>query len=74
MQHVDALSRYPIMMISDEDSMVGKIKRSQEHDEELTTIKDILSKTTTYKDYFLKGDIIYRIVNDREVIVAPKGI
>lgn len=60
MRHVDALSRHPIMMIV-QDGLMSKVKRLQTQDEELNTIKDILCEKSTYKDYFLKSDVLYKI-------------
>lgn len=74
MKHVDAFSRHPVMIISSEDSIIERIKRSQIQDEDLATIKDILKTTTNYKDYFFKGEILYKVVDDHELLVVPKGI
>lgn len=73
MRHVDALSRHPIMLIV-EDSLISKIKRLQNQDEDLKTIKDILREKTPYNDYFLKGDVLYKFSNDYELLVIPKGM
>lgn len=73
MKHVDALSRYPMMTITTEDSIIEKIRRLQAQ-EDLQTIKDILKTQYDYNNYFLKGDILYKIVDDRELFVVPKGL
>ena len=39
--HVDALSRFPIMLIND-DSCLLKLKATQEHDDEIHAVKEIL--------------------------------
>ena len=56
MRHVDALSRNPIMMITQND-LPTKIVRLQEQDEELNTIREILKEKLTYKDYLLESDV-----------------
>lgn len=71
MRHVDALSRYPIMMITCEDGITTRLKRAQETDEEILAIKEIL-KERKYKDYLLKDEILYKMIDQHEVIVLPK--
>ncbi|XP_061390803.1 uncharacterized protein LOC133326139 [Musca vetustissima] len=73
MRHVDALSRHPIMVIHD-DGLIERIKRLQEMDEDLVTIRDILEEKPDYKGYFAKSGILYKIENDCELLVVPKGM
>ncbi|XP_037929192.1 uncharacterized protein LOC119663653 [Teleopsis dalmanni] len=73
MKHVDALSRYAVMCI-DEDNILSKIRRAQMQDENLKTISDILQEKSSYNDYFKKGELLYKLRNDQELIVVPKSM
>ena len=73
MGHVDAFSRHPIMTIN-EHNLTSKISRLQIQDEDLNTIRENLKDKSDYKDYFMKGDILYKLVDDCELIVLPKGM
>lgn len=59
MLHVDALSRYPIiMMMSEEkDGMTVRIRKAQQGDEYLNSIRKILEKEE-YEDYFMKKEVL----------------
>ncbi|GFU85382.1 retrovirus-related Pol polyprotein from transposon 17.6 [Trichonephila clavipes] len=43
MKHVDALSRYPVMMVCN-DTLTSKLKKAQEEDENIQTLKSLLEK------------------------------
>lgn len=73
MRHVDALSRHPIMIIN-EQNLTSKISRLQIQDDDLNTIREILKEQPDYKEYFMKGDILYKLVDDNELVVVPKGM
>ncbi|XP_037806852.1 uncharacterized protein LOC119600595 isoform X1 [Lucilia sericata] len=73
MRHVDALSRHPIMIIA-EDSLISKIIRLQNQDEDLKIIREILKNKPSYNEYFLKGDVLYKMSDDYELLVIPKGM
>ena len=70
---MNVFSGHPLMIISCEDINIEKIKRSQVQDEDLATTNDILKITTDYKDYFLKSEILYKVVDDCVLLVVPKG-
>ena len=70
MQHVDALSRYAMMTITYDD-VTTKIHKAQAEDDEILKIKTKLDADTSYKEYFIKNDILYKIVNDDELLVVP---
>ncbi|GFT28455.1 transposon Tf2-8 polyprotein [Trichonephila clavipes] len=59
MKHVDALSRYPIMMISSHD-ITQKIKEAQNKDEFISQLKSAI-KITPSDEYFLKNEILYKL-------------
>ncbi|GFU21813.1 retrovirus-related Pol polyprotein from transposon 17.6 [Trichonephila clavipes] len=43
MKHVDALSRYPVMMVCN-DTLTSKLKKAQEEDDNIQTLKSLLEK------------------------------
>ncbi|GFU45146.1 retrovirus-related Pol polyprotein from transposon 17.6 [Trichonephila clavipes] len=59
MNHVDALSRYPIMMISSHD-ITQKIKEAQNKDEFISQLKSAI-KITSSAEYSLKNEILYKL-------------
>jgi len=74
MKHVDALSKYPIMTIVDDSVALG-FKQAQEKDEHLKAICKIIEDSDSpYDDYFLKSGILYKIVNDAELLVVPRDM
>lgn len=73
MKHVDALSRYPIMAISNEDSIVIKVTNAQKNDPELQAIIEVL-KEKPYNDYFLCNNVLYKYKNGHELLVIPQDM
>lgn len=74
MKHVDALSRYPVLTITEHNICIG-IEQAQANDEKLKAIKEIIrDNKKTYNDYFLKAGILYKLVNDVELLVVPKSM
>ncbi|KAK9667538.1 Integrase zinc binding domain, partial [Popillia japonica] len=71
MRHVDALSRYPIMQIT--EALIPRIRKAQDKDDQIKTIKEILCYKE-YDDYFMKTDLLYKVVKDRELLVVPKDM
>ncbi|GFY15215.1 transposon Tf2-8 polyprotein [Trichonephila clavipes] len=43
MKHIDALSRYPVMMVCN-DTLTSKLKKAQEEDDNIQTLKSLLEK------------------------------
>ncbi|GFW33425.1 transposon Ty3-I Gag-Pol polyprotein [Trichonephila clavipes] len=70
MKHVDALSRYPIMMISSHD-ITQKIKEVQNKDEFISQLKSTI-KITPSDEYFLKNEILYKLHKNSELLVVPE--
>ncbi|GFV32620.1 hypothetical protein TNCV_441121 [Trichonephila clavipes] len=70
MKHVDALSRYPIMMISSHD-ITQKIKEAQNKDEFISQLKSGI-KVTPSDEYFLKNEILYKLHKNSELLVVPE--
>ncbi|GBM69960.1 Transposon Ty3-I Gag-Pol polyprotein [Araneus ventricosus] len=70
MQHVDALSRHPIMIISN-DTLTAKLKKEQYENENIQTLKSLLKKNEA-EEFFERNGMFYKYLNGRELIVAPK--
>ena len=72
MKHVDALSRYPVLTFKIDD-VIPRIKRAQQKDSETNVILEIL-KEKSFKDYFVRGDLLYVEKDGRDVLVVPKAM
>ncbi|GFW19988.1 transposon Ty3-I Gag-Pol polyprotein [Trichonephila clavipes] len=72
MKHVDALSRYPVMMVCN-DTLTSKLKKAQEEDDNIQTFKSIL-ETQESEEFFERNGILYKYLNGRELIVTPKAL
>ncbi|GFV09209.1 transposon Ty3-I Gag-Pol polyprotein [Trichonephila clavipes] len=72
MKHVDALSRYPVMMVCN-DTLTSKLKKEQEEDDNIQTLKSLLEKQES-EEFFERNGILYKYLNGRELIVTPKAI
>ncbi|GFW01347.1 retrovirus-related Pol polyprotein from transposon 17.6 [Trichonephila clavipes] len=57
MKHVDALSRYPVMMVCN-DTLTSKLKNAQEEDDNIRTLKSLLEKQES--EEFL-SEMVYSI-------------
>ncbi|GFS81958.1 retrovirus-related Pol polyprotein from transposon 17.6 [Trichonephila clavipes] len=71
MKHVDALSRYPVMMVCN-DTLTSKLKKAQEEDD-IKTLKSLLEKQES-EEFFERNGILYKYLNFRELIVTPKAM
>jgi len=65
-----ALSRCSVAMISD-GSLHSKSNCVQSQDEELKAIIDILAEKSIHNNFFLRSGLLYKLVNDEELIVLP---
>ncbi|GFT43300.1 retrovirus-related Pol polyprotein from transposon 17.6 [Trichonephila clavipes] len=54
MKHVDALSRYPVMMVCN-DTLTSKLKNAQEEDDNIQTLKSLLEKQES-EEFFERND------------------
>ncbi|GFU10931.1 hypothetical protein TNCV_2934251 [Trichonephila clavipes] len=72
MKHVDALSRYPVMMVCN-DTLTSKLKNAQEEDDNIQTWKSLLEKQES-EEFFERNGIFYKYLNGRELIVTPKAM
>lgn len=68
MKHADALSRYPVWILTE---TTARLKRAQDGDENIQLIKRILLKEP-YQNYVLQNDILYKEKNGNKMIVVPK--
>jgi len=73
MQHVDALSRNTVCMIT-HDGITVKVIEAQETDENIKTIKQILKSGGKHEDYLIKGDILYKHMNGNDLLVVPEDM
>ncbi|GFY35648.1 hypothetical protein TNCV_2619391 [Trichonephila clavipes] len=72
MKHVDALSRYPVMMVCN-DTLTSKLKKAQEEDDNIQTLKLLLEKQES-EELFEGNGILYKYLNGRKLIVTPKAM
>ncbi|GFV30702.1 retrovirus-related Pol polyprotein from transposon 17.6 [Trichonephila clavipes] len=61
MKHVDALSRYPVMMVCN-DTLTSKHKKAQEEDDNIQTLKSLLEKQES--EEFL-SEMVYSTTNKK---------
>ncbi|GFW42610.1 transposon Tf2-6 polyprotein [Trichonephila clavipes] len=71
MKHVNALSRYPVMVMG--DTLTLSLKNAQSEDEGIVTLKALWCNGNS-QDFFERNEILYKFVDGREFIVAPSGI
>ncbi|GFU82871.1 retrovirus-related Pol polyprotein from transposon gypsy [Trichonephila clavipes] len=72
MKHVDALSRYPVMMVCN-DTLTSKLKKAQEEHDNIQTFKSLPEKQES-EEFFERNGILYKYLNGRELIVTPKAM
>ncbi|GBO22481.1 Transposon Tf2-11 polyprotein [Araneus ventricosus] len=72
MQHVDALSRYPVAIITS-DTLTARLKRVQQEDEYTQSLRSMIGSNND-SDFFDKNEILYKYVDGRELIVVPRDM
>ncbi|GFV35585.1 transposon Tf2-9 polyprotein [Trichonephila clavipes] len=72
MKHVDALSQYPVMMVCN-DTLTSKLKKAQEEDYNIQTLKSLLEKQESEENFEQNG-ILYEYLVGPESIVSPKAM
>lgn len=70
-KHVDALSRFPVMVIK--DTVLALIKNEQDKEERLHAIKQLLVKEPN-KNYLVENDLLMRKIGDKTVVALPSSI
>lgn len=73
MRHVDALSRYPVVLTVD-CTILEKLRKSQNDDPHCQLIKKILIDGGEHKTYVLRSNMLYRFAEGRYLLVVPKGM
>lgn len=71
MKHVDALSRYPVCMITCE--ILQSIKLAQKEDTYLNPIFAVLEKTD-YKDFIIESGVLYKQIEGSKLLVIPSSM
>jgi len=71
MKHVDALSRFPVMLI--EDTILMLIKNEQDAEERLQIIKQLLAKEP-YEDYVLENGVLMKKIGAKSIVVLPSSM
>ncbi|GFW98076.1 hypothetical protein TNCV_2491321 [Trichonephila clavipes] len=72
MQHVDALSRYTVTIITS-DTLTARLQRAQQEDENIQNLKSLIG-TNNATDFFIKNEILYKYVDGRELIAATRDM
>ncbi|GBO39603.1 Transposon Tf2-9 polyprotein [Araneus ventricosus] len=72
MQHVDALSWYPVAIITS-DTLTARLKRAQQEDEYTQSLRSMIGSNSD-SDFFDKNEILYKYVDGRELIVVPRDM
>lgn len=77
MRHIDALSRNPVSVFAvqlEKDGLIEKLRKAQREDSELKSLIESV-RAGKYSDFSLvRGDVLHKIVNDEELLVAPKSM
>lgn len=71
MKHIDALSRFPVMLI--EDTVLMMIKSEQDKEERLRVIKQLLAKES-YEDYSLENGLLVKRSGTKNAVVLPSSM
>ncbi|GFS87263.1 uncharacterized protein TNCV_213771 [Trichonephila clavipes] len=58
-------------MIVRNDTLTSKLKKAQEEDDNIQTLKSLLEKQES-QEFFERNGILYKYLNGRELIVTPK--
>ncbi|GFS28140.1 pro-Pol polyprotein [Trichonephila inaurata madagascariensis] len=60
-------------MIICNDTLTSKLKKAQEEDDSIQTLKSLLEKQES-EEFFERDGILYKYLNGRELIVTPKAM
>lgn len=71
MRHVDALSRYAVMIASVEDDLSSRLKRAQRSDDHILAILEIL-KSHPYENFKLINNVLFKEEKGLDLLVVPK--
>lgn len=71
LRHVDALSRHPVVMVIDA-GILKRIRNAQQNDEECKLVRDILKVESTYKNFIIQNDLVYKFIDGNYLLKLPK--
>lgn len=54
--------------------MTSILKRNQQEDERIKSLTELVKREGNYQDYILKNDLLCRMIQGEELIVAPKSM
>lgn len=71
LRHVDALSRYPVLVA--EDTVSAVLRKKQNEDERIRVIKQVL-QTKPQEDYVIENGVLMKQTENKSVIVVPASM
>ncbi|UYV83752.1 hypothetical protein LAZ67_X000015 [Cordylochernes scorpioides] len=74
MKHVDALSRNPVSMMIQTDTLVEKIRNAQGRDPLIKALLVIVKEKQVYDSYFEENNLLWKEVEGDRTLVIPKGM
>ncbi|UYV81667.1 hypothetical protein LAZ67_20001865 [Cordylochernes scorpioides] len=74
MKHVDALSRNPVSMMIQTDTLVEKIRNAQGRDPLIKALLVIVKEKQVYDGYFEENNLLWKGVEGDRTLVIPKGM
>ncbi|UYV81297.1 SNRNP200 [Cordylochernes scorpioides] len=74
MKHVDALSRNPVSMMIQTDTLVEKIRNAQGRDPLIKALLVIVKEKQVYDGYFEENNLLWKEVEGDRTLVIPKGM
>ncbi|UYV74561.1 hypothetical protein LAZ67_12000143 [Cordylochernes scorpioides] len=74
MKHVDALSRNPVSMMIQTDTLVEKIRNAQGRDPLIKALLVIVKEKQVYDGYFEENNLLWKEVEGNRTLVIPKGM
>ncbi|UYV83847.1 hypothetical protein LAZ67_X000402 [Cordylochernes scorpioides] len=74
MKHVDALSRNPVSMMIQTDTLFEKIRNAQGRDPLIKALLVIVKEKQVYDGYFEENNLLWKEVEGDRTLVIPKGM
>ncbi|UYV74585.1 hypothetical protein LAZ67_12000202 [Cordylochernes scorpioides] len=74
MKHVDALSRNPVSMMIQTDTLVEKIRNPKGRDPLIKALLVIVKEKQVYDGYFEENNLFWKEVEGNRTLVIPKGM
>ncbi|UYV70942.1 hypothetical protein LAZ67_8001189 [Cordylochernes scorpioides] len=74
MKHVEALSRNPVSMMIQTDTLVEKIRNAQGKDPLIKALLVIVEEKQVYDGYFEENNLLWKEVEGDRTLVIPKGM